>query len=82
LTYRMKQNLKILSSQKKDGRFNFGKVVGIELTEDAYYLGYKDKKEFLDRFTIAKYKLAYIDCFTKRACTEWFNERELSTEKK
>lgn len=74
---RMNKKVKILSGQKTDGRFNAGVIVGIELTEDNHYLGYRSASEFLKRFTNPRYKVAYIDCVTERACTEWFYEREL-----
>jgi len=36
-----------------------------------------DEREYLQRFTVPRYKIAYIDCVTKRACTEWFSANEL-----
>jgi len=75
--FRFKQKVKIESSKKADGRFNFGHVVGIELIQDAFYLGYKNESEYLRRFSMARYKVAYIDCVTERACNEWFEEHEL-----
>lgn len=76
--YRMKSKVKIISRQKSDGRFNFGVIVGIELIQDAYYLGYKTEKEFVSKFIVPKYKVAYVDCFTNKAHSEWFAESELS----
>lgn len=75
--FRMKQRVTILSSQKTDGRYNNGRIIGIELLEDAAWLGYHNEKEFMGRFTKSKYKVAYIDCFTERACIEWVYEKEL-----
>lgn len=74
---RFKQKVKILSSLKTDGRYNYGKIVGIELLQDGYYLGYTSEKEYLARFTVPKYKVAYVDCATKNACTEWFLEKDI-----
>lgn len=76
---RFKQKVKILSSKKNDERYNYGRIVGIELIQDGYYLGYSSEKEYLSRFTVPKYKVAYIDCVTKSACTEWFLEKDLET---
>jgi len=77
--FRMKQKVKIVSSQKADGKYNYGKVVGIEYTQDAHYLGYKTEKEFLARYTVPRYKVAFVDCFTERAEDGWFNEAELES---
>lgn len=76
--FRLGATVTILASEKSDGRFNKGKIIGIEATTDNLYLGYVSKKEFLSRFTVFRYKLAYIDCFTKRAGTDWFSEAEIS----
>jgi len=73
----MKQKVKILKDQKSDGRFNSGTIVGIEMTQDAYYLGYINEREYVARFTVPRYKVAYVDCFTNRAQTEWFDEKHL-----
>ena len=75
--FRMKQKVTITSKQKTDGRYNNGRIIGIELIENAMYLGYRNEREFMDRFTESRYKVAYIDCFTERACTEWYYEKEL-----
>ncbi len=74
----MGSTVTILSSEKTDGRFNSGKIIGVEAMADNLYLGYVSKKEFLSRFTVFRYKLAYIDCVTKRAGTDWFSEGEIS----
>lgn len=76
MALRMGKKVKILR-QKTDGRFNFGKIVGVELMEDNMYLGYMNKREYLSRFTVPRYKVAYIDVVTERACTEWFNDNEV-----
>lgn len=74
---KMKAKVKILNSQKTDGRFNFGRVVGIEMTQNGLFLGYTSEREFMSRFTIPRYKVAYVDCFTAKACAEWFDEAQL-----
>lgn len=76
--------VRITSQQKTDGRYNIGKVIGVEFLPDAYYLGYTDEREFLSRFTSknARYKVAYVDCATDRACAEWYGATELSKELK
>ena len=77
--FRLKQRVKIVSSQKTDGRFNFGRIVGIKIHQNNNYLGYKTEKEFISRFdgSNCTYHVAYIDCVTKRACVEEFNEKYL-----
>lgn len=76
-TYRLGQRVKILTSEKTDGRFNCGKIVGIVMTQNGFYLGYMNEKEFLARFTIPEYVVAYIDCVTERACTDRFTHSQL-----
>jgi hypothetical protein len=74
---RMNSKATILIHKKVDGRLNKGVIVGIEMTEDRAYLGYLTPSEFFSRFTRPRYKVAYIDCVTNRACTDWFQEDEL-----
>lgn len=74
---RMKQKVTILSSLKNDGRRNNGVILGVELMPNGYYFGYKNRSEFLARYTIPRYKVAFIDCVTGRAGSEWFGESEL-----
>ena len=78
MAFRIGSKVKILSSQKTDGRYNFGKVVGVVFSQNGYYLGYRTDREFFARFTVPVYTVAYIDCFTKNACVEVFSEKELS----
>jgi hypothetical protein len=73
----MKQRVTILSSKKIDGRYNDGIVLGIEMVQYAYGIGYANKKEFYARFTVPRYKVVFIDCVTERAGQAWFNEDEL-----
>lgn len=77
MKFRMNQKVKIIPSKKVDGRYNYGNVFGIEKIQDNYYLGYKDEKEFKNRFTKEKYKIVYIDCATDKAYEEWFYDYEL-----
>jgi len=78
--FRMKQNVIILSSKKMNGSYNIGKIIGIEYIESDYHLGYMNKSEYYNRFTVPKFKVAYIDCVTNRAGYEWFLENELTKE--
>lgn len=75
----MGSKLWILSSKKTDGRYNQGKVVGVELLNHAMY--FVGKSDFFGGFTIARYKVAYIDCFTGKGRAEWFNENDLQRDK-
>jgi len=75
--FKMKAKVKIISNQKIDGRFNFGTIIGIALEPNGIYLSQSSEKSWLASFTAAQYKVAYVDCFTNRACTEWFQEKEL-----
>lgn len=74
---RLGSKVTIYANQKIDGRYNTGKIIGIELTPDAYYLGHRGEKSYLSQFTVPKYKIAYVDCFTNRGCTEWHSEDDL-----
>lgn len=77
MKFKLKSKVK-LSRQKADGSFNYGTIIGIELLEDNFYLGYKNEKEYLNRFKgKARYKVLYIDNFTKRAIQDWFSENEI-----
>jgi len=75
--FRMKQKVRIKRDQKTDGRFNAGTIIGIAMEEGGAWLGYTSEKEFLARFNRPTYKVAYVDCVTERACTEWFDEPDL-----
>lgn len=77
MRFRLGKKVKIIPSKKISGAFNHGKVIGIELTPSAYYLGHRGEKEYLSRFTVPRYKVAYVDCVTKHGSVEWFNENEL-----
>lgn len=73
----MNQKVRILEPRKTDGRYNEGTIFGMEKTQNAFYLGYRNESEFKARFTGEKYKVVYIDCFTKRACEEWIYADQL-----
>lgn len=79
MKFRMNQKVKIIPSKKVDGRYNYGNVFGIEKIQDGYYLGYKDEKEFKNRFKRERYKVVYIDYVTDKACEEWFYDDELES---
>jgi hypothetical protein len=40
------------------------------------------KNEFYGRFTLPRYKVAYINGFTQQACTEWFMGDHLEVAKR
>jgi hypothetical protein len=65
----------ILSSKKSDGRYNQGKVVGIENTNDNLY--FVNKTHFYKGFLPRRYKVAYIDLVTKRGFSEWFSYNDV-----
>ena len=79
---RMKSKVKIISEQKTDGRHNYGTVIGVELIPDAHYLGFRNEKEYIARHNTPRYKVAYVDCVTKRACTGWYTEHEIELGRK
>ncbi len=77
--FRLKQKVRIISEKKIDGRFNQGIIVGVVMLQNGNYLGYKNAKEFMARFDgkNAKYTVAYIDCFTEKACVNEYSQTEL-----
>ena len=68
----------ITKDRKIDGRYNKGKIVGIDKTYP--YLTFKNEADFFKSFEVSRYKVAYIDCFTGRSETEWVMPTELSTQ--
>jgi len=82
--FRLRQKVKIKSSEKMDGRFNYGTIVGVELLQNGSYLGYRTEREFLNRFDgkSAIFKVAYVDCVTDRACVETYSMHELEAKTK
>ena len=69
----------IISSKKTDGRYNKGKVKGIDLLYDG--LGYMSETQYLRDFEEWRYKVAYVDVATNKACQEWIHYKELSVTK-
>lgn len=56
----------ILNSKKTDGRYNKGVIVGIE--KEYPSLGFMTEAQYFREY---RYKVAYVDVFTKRAGAEW-----------
>lgn len=79
--FRIKNKVYIKSSKKIDGRYNRWTILWIEFYENWSSLWYFSETQFLNRFTKVKYKVMYIDCFTQRACQEWFYEEDLQKDK-
>ena len=69
----------IIKSKKIDGRYNRGKVVGIEMSYNG--LGYLSETQFIKDHKISRYKVAYVDVVTKKACSEWLYHKDVSKEK-
>lgn len=76
--YRMKQKVRIVSNVKFNGDTNVGRIIGIEYEQAHYYLSAVTEENFYKYFDKVTYKIAYVDCFTKRCCVEWHYEKELS----
>ena len=74
---KLNQTVKILASKKTDGRYNFGKIIGIEKYNPNFIFGYVDLKHFYNSLEGTRYKVAYQDCFTNRFCQDWYCEKEL-----
>lgn len=70
---------KVWFGKKTDGRYNVGKVVSI----DVAYIGLYaiTEKQFFDGLEATRFKVAYIDCVTKKACLEWLTKADLLGEK-
>lgn len=79
MKFKIKNKVWILPSKKIDGRYNNGKIVGIELFY--YGLGFLTENQYLNDFESPRYKVAYVDVFTGRACAEWYLENDLQKEK-
>ena len=75
----MNKKVWIISSKKTDGRYNKGIVVGIEKFYDGF--GYISESQFFRDFKDWRYKIAYVDVATNKACQEWVHYTELSTAK-
>jgi hypothetical protein len=79
MRYKMGNKVYIKSSKKLDGRFNRGKIVGVELSYHA--LGFLTEAQYLNDFEHPKYKVAYVDVFTGRAYASWYEEDDLCKDK-
>jgi hypothetical protein len=80
MKYRMSNKVWIISSRKTDGRYNQGIIVGVEAVSD--HIFYPDEKSFFNSFKDQfKYKVAYVDCVTGKAVTQWIYEDDLSKTK-
>jgi hypothetical protein len=79
MKYKMGSKVYITSSKKTDGRYNKGKIVGVELSY--FGLGYLTETQYFNDFDHPRYKVAYVDCFTNKACCHWYSEEELQKEK-
>lgn len=71
---RLGKRVTIYPSKKIDGRYNKGKIIGVELTKSAHYLGHFGETNYLAQFTVPSYKVAWVDCFTGKGETGWFYE--------
>jgi len=67
----------LTNSKKTDGRYNQGKIVGVEQSNDCLY--FVSKADFYSNFEPYRYKVAYIDCFTGKGCAEWVHHNDVST---
>ena len=79
MKFRMGSMVWDLSSRKADGRYNRAKIVGVEL--NYYGLGYMTERQYLNDFAHPRYKIAYVDCVTGRACNDWVVEVDLQKDK-
>ena len=68
-----------VSGRKSDGRYNRAKIVGIELSY--YGLGYLTERQYLNDFAHPRYKIAYVDCVTNKASSEWVMESDIQKNK-
>ena len=59
----------ILKDRKTDGRYNKGVIVEIE--KEYPSLGFMTEAQYFRDFREYRYKVAYVDVFTKRAGAEW-----------
>ena len=79
MNFRMGAMVWVISSRKTDGRYNKAKIVGVEL--NYYGLGFMTERQYLNDFAHPRYKVAYVDCCTGRACSEWVGEHEIQKKK-
>lgn len=72
--FRIDQTVKILSSKKSDGGYNYGRVIGIglvpEVCEDEIgMLSYSFERE--------RYEVFYFDDDTNEYIVKWFDDHDL-----
>lgn len=67
------------SHRKTNGKYNQGKIVGVEANN--YSLYFVGSADFFSGFNSYRYKVAYIDVCTGKGCAEWFHEDSLSKNK-
>jgi len=77
--FRINQMVWLLNSKKIDGRYNKGKIVGVEFSYP--YLNFLTERDYFESFCNPRYKVAFVDCFTGRANVEWSDEANLQKEK-
>ena len=65
--------------RKIDGRYNKGKVVGIEKSYEA--LAFLTETQYLNGFKLYRYKIAYVDVTTGKGYAEWLSPSEISDKK-
>ena len=72
----IKNKVWILDSKKIDGRYNKGIIVGVEMAYEV--LGFITEAQFFRSFEEFRYKVAYVDVFTGKACIDWKHHTDLS----
>ncbi|HLP80838.1 MAG TPA: hypothetical protein VK141_02455 [Nitrosomonas sp.] len=77
MKFRIGNRVKILDSEKNDGRFNYGKVIGIDLRSDSSSLKQRDEINYIKSFNLPFYKIAYVDRNTDQVFCDWFAEEEI-----
>lgn len=77
MKFRMGNRVKILDSKKNDGRFNYGKVIGIDLRSDNSSLRQRDEINYIKSFNLPFYKIAFVDCNTNQVISDWFAEEKM-----
>ena len=80
MLFRLGSRVKILDKENNP-RFNYGKVIGIDLRSDKSYFYQETEKNFIKRFNLPFYKIAYVDCNTAQVSCEWIAEKDLAKAK-
>ena len=80
MLFRLGSRVKILDKENNQ-RFNYGKVIGVDLRSDNSYFDQTTEKNFIKRFNLPFYKVAYVDCISAQVCCEWFAEKDLEKAK-